>query len=200
MFLRFYQWIEGSWAILASHPRDFTPVCTTEAARMATLSSAFASRGVKLALLSCDPVTLHNAWATDICAVAGCAALPYPILADPDRVLASAWGMLDWEEKDESQLPVTVRAVYMIGPDKRCRAQIVYPPAVGRNFDEILRAIDALQRIEGRPEATPVDWQPGQPVMVAPTLSDAEVEARYPDVSVQAVPSGKTYLRRTAGV
>ncbi|GLV41482.1 Peroxiredoxin 6005 [Carabus blaptoides fortunei] len=196
----FHEWLGGSWAILFSHPADFTPVCTTELARVVNLMPEFKRRGVKVIALSCDTVENHTGWIPDIKLYSKeCIdEFPYPIIADPDRTLAVQLGMIDPDEKDTAGLPLTARAVYIIGPNKKLRLSILYPAIVGRNFDEILRVVDALQLTDKHSIATPVDWKPGQQVMVLPTVKDEEINDKFPKgITLVILSSGKNYMRKT---
>lgn len=184
--IRFHDWLGGSWAILFSHPKDFTPVCTTELGEVARLKPEWDKRGVKPIGLSVDPVDSHRGWERDIVETQG-HALNFPMLADADRKVANLYGMIH----PEADPVVTVRAVYVIDGARRIRLILTYPPSTGRNFAEILRAIDSLQLTDGEKVATPVDWQPGQPVIVAPGLSDAQARERFP----QGWTALKPYLR-----
>ncbi|KAH7711320.1 1-Cys peroxiredoxin [Aphelenchoides avenae] len=210
----FHEWIGDSWAILFSHPADFTPVCTTELARAAQLAPEFQKRGVKLIALSCDSVESHREWAKDVLgycrktgtALAGaggecCSSdkLPFPIIADERRELATQLEMLDPEEKDAKGLPLTVRAVFVLDPTKRLKLSILYPANTGRNFDEILRVVDSVQLTAKNRVATPVDWEPGNECMVQPTLSNEEAAQMFGAANIRtvSVPSGKEYIRLT---
>jgi thioredoxin-dependent peroxiredoxin len=173
----FHQWKAGQWAVLFSHPADFTPVCTTELGRTAALKSEFDKRGVKAIAVSVDPVESHRGWAPDIEAVGG-TALNFPIIADPDRKVSELYDMIHPGEGDTS----TVRSVFIIDPDNKVRLTLTYPKSVGRNFDEIVRVIDALQLTDAHPVSTPVDWTPGQRVIVSPAMSTADAEQRFSDV------------------
>ena len=167
---------------------------------MAQLASAFESRGVKMLLMSCDTPAQHHAWAADIRALVDVPELPYPILSDPTREVASKLGMLDPHISDGDGMPLTVRGVFIIGPDLLVRAITYYPLYIGRGFYELLRAIDALQLAEKGLVATPDDWRQGEPVLISPKLSTKEALARFPgDVSVVNLPSSKSYLRITSG-
>lgn len=193
--------LHSRWGILFSHPRDFTPVCTTELGRAAKLAPEFAKRNVKLIALSIDSVEDHFAWSKDINAYNGAAPtekLPFPIIDDKDRDLAILLGMLDPAEKDEKGMPVTARVVFIFGPDKKLKLSILYPATTGRNFDEILRVVDSLQLTASNPVATPVDWKKGESVMVLPTLPEEEAKQLFPKgVFTKELPSGKKYLRYT---
>ncbi|XP_063322309.1 peroxiredoxin-6 [Pelmatolapia mariae] len=198
--IKFHDFLGNSWGILFSHPRDFTPVCTTELACAAKISNEFKKRGVKMIALSIDSVADHNSWSKDVMAVSKKADtdLPFPIIADDKRELSVLLGMLDPDEKDKDGMPLTARCVFVIGPDKKLKLSILYPATTGRNFDELLRVIDSLQLTAQKKVATPVDWKPGDKVMVIPSLSDAEAASLFPNgVTTEEVPSGKKYLRYT---
>jgi 1-Cys peroxiredoxin 6 len=196
--IKFHDWLAGSWAVLFSHPRDYTPVCTTELGRVVQLQQQFKSKGVKLIALSCDSVEDHHGWSKDIQAYCGVGGdFPYPIIADPQRTIAKNLGMIDPDELDPTGMPLTCRAVFVIGPDKRLKLSILYPATTGRNFDEILRVIDSLQLTARQKVATPVDWKSGDKCMVVPTLSADEAKKLFPRHEVVSVPSGKQYLRFT---
>jgi alkyl hydroperoxide reductase subunit AhpC len=181
----FHDWKSGKWAVLFSHPADFTPVCTTELGRTASLKGEFDKRGVKAIAVSVDPLDSHHGWAPDIEQVGG-TALNFPIIADPDRKVSEAYDMIHPGEGDTS----TVRSVFIVDPKDKVRLTLTYPKSVGRNFDEILRVIDALQVTDANPVSTPVDWTPGQRVIVAPTISTEDAKAKFEDVE-----EVKPYLR-----
>ena len=181
----FHQWKGGSWAVLYSHPADFTPVCTTELGRTAALGDEFAKRNVKPIVLSVDSVEDHHKWAPDIGEVGG-TDLNFPIIADPDRKVAELYDMIHPGEGDTS----TVRSVFVIDPSNKVRLTLTYPKSVGRNFDEILRVIDALQATDKAPIATPVDWRPGDRVIVSPAMSTEDAKQQ-----LQNVEEIKYYLR-----
>jgi alkyl hydroperoxide reductase subunit AhpC len=183
----FHQWKDGSWAVFFSHPADFTPVCTTELGRTAALQGEFEARGVKTIAISVDPLDSHNAWAGDIGDVGG-TDLNFPIIADPDKSISEAYDMIHPGEGDTS----TVRSVFIIDPANKVRLTLTYPKSVGRNFAEILRVIDALQATDANPISTPVDWEPGQRVIVSPLMSTEDAKARFGDVE-----EVKPYLRWT---
>uniref|UniRef100_A0A672ZZ56 Peroxiredoxin-6 n=1 Tax=Sphaeramia orbicularis TaxID=375764 RepID=A0A672ZZ56_9TELE len=198
--IKFHDFLGNSWGILFSHPRDFTPVCTTELACAAKISDEFKKRGVKMIALSIDSVEDHRNWSKDVMAYNSAAEtpLPFPIIADHKRELSVQLGMLDPDERDKDGMPLTARCVFVIGPDKKLKLSILYPATTGRNFDELLRVIDSLQLTAQKKVATPVDWKPGDKVMVIPSLSDAEAKSLFPNgVTTQEVPSGKKYLRYT---
>ena len=183
--INFHDWIGDGWAILFSHPKDFTPVCTTELGYMAKLKPDFDSRNVKIIGLSVDPADSHSKWANDIAEVTGFAP-NYPIIGDPELKVAKLYGMLpaDAGNTSEGRTPAdnhTVRNVYVIGPDKKIKLMIAYPMTTGRNFDEILRVIDSLQLTAEHQVATPVNWQPGDDVIITAAVSDEEAKKRYPD-------------------
>ncbi|KAK3241397.1 hypothetical protein CYMTET_48837 [Cymbomonas tetramitiformis] len=197
--LEWHSYIEGCWAILFSHPADFTPVCTTELGTVAALQPEFESRGVKLAALSCDDVESHKEWIKDIVAApfAKGSTMKFPIIADPSRELAVKWGMVDPDEKDANGLPMTCRAVFIIGPDKKLKLSLLYPATTGRNFDEVLRVVDSLQLTASASVATPASWIRGAKCMVVPSLSDEEAVRKLGGFEVTEVPSGKKYIRMT---
>lgn len=172
----FHEWLGDSWAVLFSHPADYTPVCTTELGAFAKRKEEFAKRGVKLIGVSVDPLESHNDWAKDIERTQG-AALNYPLLADKDQVVANLYGMIH----PKADPKVTVRTVFIIDPEKKVRLTLTYPPSTGRNVDEILRVIDSLQLTGKHKVATPVDWQNGEDVIIAPSLSDEEAKERFPE-------------------
>ena len=181
--IRFHEWIGDGWAVMFSHPKDFTPVCTTELGRVAALADEFARRGVKIIGISVDPVEEHRKWKADIAAATG-ADVDYPLIGDPELKVAKLYDMLPAEAGDSAQGRTaadnaTVRTVFVIGPDKRIKMQLSYPMTTGRNFDELLRVIDSLQLTAAHPVSTPAQWRPGEQVIAAPALSDGEVEARF---------------------
>ncbi|MCU0986750.1 MAG: peroxiredoxin [Acetobacteraceae bacterium] len=173
--IRFHAWLGQSWGVLFSHPKDFTPVCTTELAEAARLKPEFDRRGVKIIGLSVDTGERHAAWAEDIRDTQG-QALNFPVIADADRRVATLYGMIH----PEADPAVTVRTVFVIDPAKKVRLTLTYPPATGRNFAEILRVIDSLQLTDAFKVATPVNWQQGEDVIIVPSLSDEEARKRFP--------------------
>jgi len=173
----FHQWKDGKWAVLFSHPADFTPVCTTELGRTASLKDEFDERGVRVIGISVDPIDSHNGWAKDIAEVGG-TDLNFPLIADPDRKVSEVYDMIHPGEGDTS----TVRSVFIVDPKNKVRLTLTYPKSVGRNFGEILRVIDALQLTDAAPVSTSVDWQPGERVIVAPTLSTDDARQRFENV------------------
>jgi alkyl hydroperoxide reductase subunit AhpC len=190
--LSFHDWIGDGWAVLFSHPRDFTPVCTTELGYMASIEPEFAKRGVKIAGLSVDPVDNHERWAQDIESSQGTAP-NYPMIADTDFSISKAYGMLpadvagDPTERTPAQ-NATLRNVFVIGPDKKIRLILIYPMTTGRNFDEVLRVIDSLQLTSTRQLATPAQWQPGDKAIIAGSVTDEVARERYPDGWEQPLP------------
>jgi thioredoxin-dependent peroxiredoxin len=188
----FHEWIGDGWAVLFSHPRDFTPVCTTELGYMASIKPDFDSRGVKIIGLSVDPVDNHERWAREIEQSQGTAP-NYPMIADTDHAIAKAYGMLpadvsgDPTERTPAQ-NATLRNVFVIGPDKKIRLVLIYPMTTGRNFDEVLRVIDSLQLTAQHQLATPAQWQPGQKAIIAGSVSDEQARERYPDGWEQPLP------------
>lgn len=192
----FHDWIGDSYAILFSHPKDFTPVCTTELGYMAKIEPEFTARGTKLIGLSSDKIDNHEAWALDIAEVGG-ADVKYPIIGDDSLEVAKLYNMLPADEVGADGRTAannaTVRTVFIIGPDKKVRLTMTYPMSAGRNFNEILRALDAIQMTEKHSVATPVNWQPGEDVVIPPSLSDEEAEAKFPGFTTI-----KPYLRTTS--
>jgi alkyl hydroperoxide reductase subunit AhpC len=183
--IHFHDWIGDSWAVLFSHPRNFTPVCTTELGYMASIEPEFARRGVKVIGLSVDPVENHERWAKDIEETQGTAP-NYPIIGDADFAVSKLYGMLaaDVSGDATARTPAdnqTVRNVFVIGPDKKIKLILIYPMTTGRNFDEVLRVIDSLQLTAKHKVATPVNWKPGDDVIIAGSVSDEEAHERYPD-------------------
>jgi alkyl hydroperoxide reductase subunit AhpC len=190
--ISFHDWIGDGWAVLFSHPRDFTPVCTTELGYMASIKPDFDSRDVKIIGLSVDPVDNHARWAQDIEQSQGTAP-NYPMIADTDHAIAKAYGMLpadvtgDPTERTPAQ-NATLRNVFVIGPDKKIRLVLIYPMTTGRNFDEVLRVIDSLQLTAQHQLATPAQWQPGDDAIIAGSVSDEQARERYPDGWEQPLP------------
>jgi len=183
--IHFHDWIGDSWAVLFSHPRNFTPVCTTELGYMASIEPEFARRGVKVIGLSVDPVSNHAQWSKDIEETQGTAP-NYPIIGDADFKVSKLYGMLPAETEGDptARTPAdnqTVRNVFVIGPDKKIKLILVYPMTTGRNFDEVLRVIDSLQLTAKHKVATPANWHPGDDVIIAGSVSDDEARESYPD-------------------
>ena len=187
--IHFHDWLGGSYAIIFSHPRDFTPVCTTEFGAVAQLSGEFAKRGTKVIGVSVDSVADHEKWKRDIEAFGGAPA-DFPIIDDSSLTVAKAYDMLeaDYYLPTEGRTPAhsaTVRTVYIIGPDKKVKLSMTYPMTVGRNFAEILRALDAVQMTDGKPLATPANWQVGQDVIVALALNNDQARERFGDLDIR---------------
>jgi len=198
--IRFHEWLGDSWGVLFSHPKDFTPVCTTELGYMAKLKPEFDRRNVKILGLSVDPVDLHSKWANDIQETQGHAP-NYPMIGDPDLKVAKAWGMLpaDLPGTSQGRTPAdnkTVRNVFVIGPDKKIKLVLVYPMTTGRNFDEVLRVIDSLQLTAKHKVATPVNWKQGEDVVIAGSVNNEQAkelfgEWREPKPYIRIVPQPK---------
>ena len=183
--IRFHDWIGDSWAVLFSHPKDFTPVCTTELGYMARIKPEFDKRGVKIIGLSVDPVDRHSKWADDIKETQGFAP-NYPMIGDPDLKISKLYGMLSAAASGnaEARTPAdnqTVRNVFVIGPDKKIKLILVYPMTTGRNFDEVLRVIDSMQLTAKHQVATPVNWKEGDEVIIAGSVTDEEAKKIYPN-------------------
>jgi alkyl hydroperoxide reductase subunit AhpC len=182
--IEFHQWLGDGWAILFSHPKDFTPVCTTELGYMAKIAPDFAKRNCKIIGLSVDPVDKHKKWASDIEETQG-SKVNFPMIGDPQLKVAKAYNMLPAEAGDscEGRTPAdnaTVRTVFMIGPDKKIKLMLSYPMSTGRNFDELLRVLDSMQLTIKHKVATPVNWKPGDDVIILPSVSDDEAKKKYP--------------------
>ena len=193
--INFHEWIGDGWAILFSHPKDFTPVCTTELGYMASLKSEFEKRNCKVIGLSIDSVADHDAWLKDIEETQG-HAVNYPLIGDSDLSVAKLYDMLPADAGDSSEGRTaadnaTARSVFLIGPDKKIKAMLIYPMSSGRNFDEILRLLDSNQLTALHQVATPVNWKPGEDVIIVPSVSDEQAKERYPD----GWKSPKPYIR-----
>lgn len=193
--LRFHEWLGSSWGVLFSHPKDFTPVCTTELGYMARIKPEFDKRGVKVIGLSVDPVESHRGWSKDIAETQGYAP-NYPMIGDSDLKVSKLYGMLPAEagETCEGRTAMdnqTVRNVYVIGPDKKIKLVLSYPMSTGRNFDEVLRVIDSMQLTAKHKVATPVNWRDGDKVIILPAVQEAEARERFP----QGWDAPKPYLR-----
>lgn len=183
--IRFHEWLGDSWGVLFSHPKDFTPVCTTELGRLAALKPEFDKRNVKVIGLSVDPVDRHAAWSIDIKDTQGFAP-NYPMIGDTDLTVSKLYGMLPADAGTTSDGRTaadnaTVRTVFIIGPDKRIKLALVYPMSTGRNFDEVLRVIDSMQLTAKFKVATPVDWKPGDDVIILASVSEEDARKQYPD-------------------
>ncbi len=182
--INFHEWIGNGWAILFSHPKDFTPVCTTELGYMAGLQSEFAKRNTKIIALSVDPVSDHKKWSADIEETQG-HRVNYPMIGDPELRIAKLYGMLPAESGTTSagRTPAdnaTVRTVFVIGPDKKIKLQLSYPMSTGRNFDEVLRVLDSIQLTAKHKVATPANWEQGADVIILPAVSNEEAQKQYP--------------------
>jgi len=196
--ITFHDWIGDGWAILFSHPKDFTPVCTTELGFMAGLKPEFDKRGTKIIGLSVDPVDNHARWAKDIQETQG-HAVNYPIIGDTELKVAKLYDMLPAEagETSEGRTPAdnaTVRSVFVIGPDKKIKVMLTYPMSTGRNFTEVLRILDSCQLTAKHPVATPVNWKPGEDVVISTAVNDEQAKTRFP----KGFRTLKPYLRMTA--
>jgi alkyl hydroperoxide reductase subunit AhpC len=183
--IHFHEWLGDSWCLLFSHPKDFTPVCTTELGYLARLQDEFADRNCKVVGLSVDPVTDHQRWLADIKEVTGFD-VRYPLIGDHNLAVAKLYDMLPADAGDSSQgrtpaMNQTVRTVYLIGPDKLIKAMLVYPMSSGRNFDEVLRLLDSCQLTAAHKVATPVNWRFGEDVIIVPAVSDEEAKTRFPN-------------------
>ncbi len=192
--IRFHEWIGDGWAILFSHPKDFTPVCTTELGYMAKLQPEFAKRNTKIIGLSVDPVASHAKWEADIEETQG-AKVKYPMIGDPQLKVAKLYGMLPANAGETSEgrtpaLNATVRTVFVVGPDKKIKLQLSYPMSTGRNFDEILRVLDSLQLTAKHAVSTPVNWKPGDDVIVSGSVNDDDARKRFGNFKAP-----KPYLR-----
>jgi len=193
--INFHEWIGSGWAILFSHPKDFTPVCTTELGYMAGLKPEFDKRNCKIIGLSVDPVADHTRWSKDIEETQG-HRVTYPMIGDPELKVAKAYDMLPAESGATSQGRTavdnaTVRSVFVVGPDKKIKAMLTYPMSTGRNFDEVLRLLDSCQLTAKHKVATPVNWKQGDDVIIVPAVSDAEAKEKYP----QGWKTPKPYIR-----
>ena len=181
--IHFHEWIGDKWAILFSHPKDFTPVCTTELGYMARLKPEFDKRNTKIVGLSIDPVSDHRAWVGDIEETQG-HAVNYPMIGDDNLVVAKLYDMIHPNASGGQRTAVdnaTVRSVFIIGPDKKVKAMLIYPMSAGRNFDEVLRLLDSLQLNAKHTVATPVNWRPGEDVIIPTSVSDEDAKKKYPD-------------------
>ena len=185
--VQFHQWKGNGWAVLFSHPRDFTPVCTTELGAVSALKPEFEKRNTKVIGLSVDPIADHHRWKGDIADVTG-NSLNFPLIADPDRAVATLYDMIHPNASDTA----TVRSVFVIGPDHKVKLTLTYPASTGRNFQELLRVIDSLQLTARHSVATPADWKQGEDVIIVPAVSDDDARKRFPGFVAK-----KPYLRVT---
>lgn len=195
--IKFHEWIGDGWAVLFSHPKDFTPVCTTELGAVAALEKEFARRGAKVIGLSVDPVSSHSKWASDIKDVGG-HDVNYPIIGDPELKIAKLYDMLAADAGDSCEgrtpaLNAPVRTVFVIGPDKKIKLTLSYPMTTGRNFDEIIRVLDSIQLTTKHPVSTPANWKQGEDVIIAGSVSNEQAAAQFPGFKTV-----KPYLRTTA--
>ncbi|TDJ48410.1 MAG: peroxiredoxin [Nitrospina sp.] len=186
--VEFHKWLGDGWGILCSHPKDYTPVCTTELGRMANLTEEFAKRNAKAIAISVDGLDSHKGWVKDINETQNCT-VGFPIIADPDKKVANLYDMIHPNALDN----MTVRSVYIIGPDKKVKLMITYPASTGRNFDEILRVLDSLQLTAKYSVATPVDWKDGEDCVVVPAIKTEDIPAKFPKGFTEVKP----YLRMT---
>ncbi len=175
--IRFHEWLGDSWGILFSHPADYTPVCTTELGYMANIAHEFARRNVKILAISVDPLNSHRGWISDINETQN-ANVSYPLIADPDQEVARLYDMIHPNADDK----MTVRSVFVIGPDKKIKLMLTYPASTGRNFDEILRVVDSLQLTAHHKLATPVNWTSGEDCIIVPAVTDEEADQTYSDI------------------
>ena len=175
--IRFHEWLGDSWGILFSHPADYTPVCTTELGYMANIAHEFARRNVKILAISVDPLDSHRGWISDINETQN-ANVSYPLIADPDQEVAQLYDMIHPNADDK----MTVRSVFVIGPDKKIKLMLTYPASTGRNFDEILRVVDSLQLTAHHKLATPVNWTSGEDCIIVPAVTDEEADQTYSDI------------------
>ncbi|XP_021973063.1 1-Cys peroxiredoxin PER1 isoform X2 [Helianthus annuus] len=196
--INLHDYVGDSFTIIFSHPGDFTPVCTTELGAMAAYADKFAQRGVKLLGLSCDDVQSHKEWIKDIEAYNG-KKVTYPIAADPNREIIKQLNMVDPDEKDASGQNLPSRALHIVGPDKKIKLSFLYPASTGRNMDEVVRALDSLIKASQHKIATPVNWKEGEPVVIAPSVSNDEARKMFPKgFQTVDLPSNKDYLRFTS--
>jgi thioredoxin-dependent peroxiredoxin len=186
--INLYEYLGDGWGVLFSHPKDFTPVCTTELGAVAKLQPEFAKRNAKVLAVSVDPLDSHNSWVADINETQG-TTVNFPIIADPDRTVSDLYGMIHPNASDT----VTVRNVFIIGPDKKVKLIIVYPQSAGRNFQEILRVLDSLQLSAGYSVSTPADWKDGEDVIIMPSVSDEDANKKFP----KGFKALRPYLRLT---
>ena len=186
--IQFHEWKAGQWAVLFSHPKDFTPVCTTELGSLAALRPEFDHRGVRVIGLSVDPLDSHHRWTTDIRDVTG-QTVNFPLIADPDRTVSRLYDMIHPNASET----VTVRSVFVIGPDNKVKLTLTYPASTGRNFQELLRTIDSLQLTANHGVSTPADWQDGDDVIIVPAITNDEARTRFP----KGFAAKKPYLRVT---
>ena len=185
--INFHEWLGNGWGILFSHPKDFTPVCTTELGTMARIMPEFKKRNVKVIAISVDPLDAHKGWIKDINETQNCS-VSYPLIADPEKKVATQYDMIHPNALDN----MTVRSVFVIGPDKKIKMMLTYPASAGRNFDELLRVVDSLQLTARHKVATPANWKPGEDCIITPAVSDADAKTLFPGYRTV-----KPYLRYT---
>jgi len=185
--INFHEWLGNGWGILFSHPKDFTPVCTTELGTMARIMPEFKKRNVKVIAISVDPLDAHKGWIKDINETQNCS-VSYPLIADPEKKVATQYDMIHPNALDN----MTVRSVFVIGPDKKIKMMLTYPASAGRNFDELLRVVDSLQLTAKHKVATPANWKPGEDCIITPAVSDADAKTLFPGYRTV-----KPYLRYT---
>jgi thioredoxin-dependent peroxiredoxin len=185
--VNFHEWLGSGWGILFSHPKDFTPVCTTELGTMARIMPEFKKRNVKVIAVSVDPIDAHKGWIKDINETQNCS-VSYPLIADPEKKVATLYDMIHPNALDN----MTVRSVFVIGPDKKVKMMLTYPASAGRNFDELLRVVDSLQLTAKHKVATPANWKPGEDCIITPAVSDADAKTMFPGYRTV-----KPYLRYT---
>ncbi|CAL9207115.1 unnamed protein product [Musa hybrid cultivar] len=196
--IRIHDYVGDGYCIVFSHPADFTPVCTTELGMMAKYAPEFEKRGVKLLGLSCDDVESHKEWIKDVESYTPGSLVTYPIAADPKREVIKQLNMVDPDEEDASGNQLPSRALHVVGPDKKVKLSMLYPASTGRNMDEVLRVVDALQKAAKHKVATPVNWKPGDPVVISPSVSNEEAKQMFPQgFETTDLPSKKGYLRFT---
>lgn len=186
--IKFHEWLGDSWGILFSHPKDYTPVCTTELGAVARIKGEFDKRNVKVIAVSVDPLVDHKGWVNDINETQNCS-VNFPLIADPDRKVAIAYDMIHPNASEN----VTVRSVFIIGPDKKVKLTLTYPASTGRNFDEIIRVVDSLQLTANYSVATPANWKDGENVIIVPAIKDEEADKKFPKGYTKVKP----YLRVT---
>ncbi|XP_010276532.1 PREDICTED: 1-Cys peroxiredoxin-like [Nelumbo nucifera] len=195
---KLHDFVGNDWAIIFSHPADFTPVCTTELGKMALYEKEFNERGVKLLGVSCDDIQSHKDWIKDIEAYTPGCKVKYPIVADPKKDIIKQLNMVDPDAKDPDGSEVPSRALHVVAPDKKIKLSILYPATTGRNMEEVLRVVDSLQKTAKYKVATPVNWKPGEPVVISPSVSNDEANVMFPQgYTTVDLPSGKEYLRFT---
>lgn len=196
--IRIHDYVGNGYAIVFSHPADFTPVCTTEMAAMASFAGEFEKRGVKLLGISCDDVSSHKEWIKDVEAYKPGSRVTFPIAADPNNEVIKQLNMVDPDEKDKDGQQLPSRTLHFVGPDKKVKLSFLYPASTGRNIDEVLRVVNSIQKAAKHRVGTPVNWKPGDPVVISPSVSNEEACKLFPQgYEVKDLPSKKEYLRFT---